>query len=201
MIASRVRTEVDTSHKNMGLERARVGNINLKNVAVLPVSRNVPVDAFARKLHAALESIGAPTAFLNQASVSDHLGRHAFSRMGKLKAAGWLAEQEQKYRIVLYVADSAVSSSWTQTCIRQVRPLMLYPASFLVLKVSQADCVMLVGMGDDPSIGEFERLLLSLKTTARKELVLLHPDRSVVPGTTREWLKVDRLHTCHSKAV
>ncbi len=49
---------------------------------------------------------------------------------------------------------------------------------------------MVVGMGDDPSIGEYERLLLSLKTTARKELVLLHPDRSVVPGSTREWLKV-----------
>ena len=73
---------------------------------------------------------------------------------------------------MLNVADSPVNSSWTQTCIRQ------------------ADCVMVVGMGDDPSIGEYERLLLSLKTTARKELVLLHPDRSVAPGSTREWLKV-----------
>lgn len=49
---------------------------------------------------------------------------------------------------------------------------------------------MIVGMGDDPSIGEYERLLLSMKTTARKELILLHPDRSVAPGSTREWLKV-----------
>ncbi|KAH9897805.1 patatin-domain-containing protein [Cubamyces lactineus] len=171
MIASRVRNELDSSSKNLAVERAS-GNINLKNVAILPVSRNIPIDTFSRKLHAALEGIGAPTAFLNQASVSDHLGRHAFTRMGKLKAAGWLAEQEQKYRIVLYVADSAVSSSWTQTCIRQ------------------ADCVMVVGMGEDPSIGEYERLLLSLKTTARKELVLLHPDRSVAPGSTREWLKL-----------
>ena len=50
--------------------------------------------------------------------------------------------------------------------------------------------MMVVGMGDDPSLGEFERLLLSMKTTARKELILLHPDRSVAPGSTREWLKV-----------
>jgi hypothetical protein len=49
---------------------------------------------------------------------------------------------------------------------------------------------MVVGMGEDPSIGEYERLLLSMKTTARKELILLHPDRSVVPGSTRDWLKV-----------
>lgn len=119
MIASRVRTEIDSSTRKLPTELSR-SNTNLKTVAVLPVSRNVPTDAFARKLHSALEGIGAPTSFLNQASISNHLGRHAFTRMGKLKAAGWLAEQEQKYRIVLYVADSAVSSSWTQTCIRQV---------------------------------------------------------------------------------
>ncbi|KAI0783411.1 patatin-domain-containing protein [Abortiporus biennis] len=170
MIASRVKDEADSSAKGVPTEVSR-SNINLKTVAILPASRNIPVDAFGRKLHAALEGIGAPTSYLNQSSVSNHLGKHAFTRMGKLKAAGWLAEQEQKYRIVLYVADSAVGSSWTQTCIRQ------------------ADCIMVIGMGEDPSIGEYERLLLSLKTTARKELVLLHPDRSVVPGSTREWLK------------
>ncbi|KAJ7216797.1 hypothetical protein B0H12DRAFT_1154029, partial [Mycena haematopus] len=168
MIASRVRDEVDSSSTQ---PRKASDNNNLKTVAILPVSRLVPVDAFARKLQAALEGIGATTSYLNQASISGHLGRHAFTRMGKLKAAGWLADQEQKYRTVLYVADSPVNSSWTQTCIRQ------------------ADCVMVVGMGDDPSIGEYERLLLSMKTTARKELVLLHPDRTVVPGSTREWLK------------
>ncbi|KAI0068052.1 patatin-domain-containing protein [Artomyces pyxidatus] len=174
MIASRVRSEIDSSSTAMSRgspTEIRRNNANLKTVAILPVSRNVPVDAFARKLHIALESIGAPTSYLNQASVSSTLGRHAFTRMGKLKTAAWLADQEQRYKIVLYVADSAVSSSWTQTCIRQ------------------ADYVLLVGMGDDPSIGEYERLLLSMKTTARKELVLLHPDRSVIPGSTREWLK------------
>lgn len=172
MIASRVRDEVDSA-TNAGTRTSDLGhnNTNLKTVAVLPVSRNVPIDEFARKLQAALEGIGASTSYLNQASVSSHLGRHAFTRMGKLKSAGWLADQEQKYRTVLYVADSPVNSSWTQTCIRQ------------------ADCVMIVGMGDDPSIGEYERLLLSMKTTARKELILLHPDRSVPPGSTREWLK------------
>lgn len=120
MIASRVRHEVDLASRSLPSELSPSNNINLKTVAILPASRHVPISAFARKLHAALESIGAPTSYLNQASVSNHLGRHAFTRMGKLKAAGWLAELEQKYRIVLYVADSAVSSSWTQTCIRQV---------------------------------------------------------------------------------
>lgn len=172
-IASRVRDELDSSStqlRNTAFELGR-NNTNLKTVAVLPVSRHVPIDTFARKLKSALEEMGARTSYLNQASVSGHLGRHAFSKVGKLKAAAWLADQEQRYRTVLYVADSPVNSPWTQTCIRQ------------------ADFVMVVGMGDDPSIGEYERLLLSIKTTARKELVILHPERSVVPGSTREWLK------------
>ncbi|EKM84018.1 hypothetical protein AGABI1DRAFT_33142 [Agaricus bisporus var. burnettii JB137-S8] len=173
MIASRVRKEVDLSSSAQGRSSPSefgANNYNLKTVAILPVSRNVPIAIFARKLQSALESIGASTAYLNQTIISSHLGRHAFTRMGKLKAR-WLADQEQRFRIVLYVAESPVNSSWTQTCIRQ------------------ADCVMVVGLGDDPSVGEYERLLLSMKTTARKELVLLHPDRSVVPGSTREWLK------------
>lgn len=123
MIASRVKDEAKSSVRGVLSEVSR-SNINLKTVAILPATRNIPVDAFARKLHAALESIGAPTSYLNQSSVANHLGRHAFTRMGKLKAAGWLAEQEQKYRIVLYVADSTVNSSWTQTCIRQVSRLL-----------------------------------------------------------------------------
>ncbi|KAH6916678.1 hydrolase [Coprinopsis sp. MPI-PUGE-AT-0042] len=170
-IASRVRREVDSSTLQGRRPELSHNNGNLKTVAILPFARHVPVTAFARKLQGALESMGASTLCLNQATVSTHLGKHAFTRMGKLKSAGWLADQEQRYHTVLYVADASPNSSWTQTCIRQ------------------ADCVMVLGMGDDPNLGEYERLLLSMKTTARKELVLLHPDRSVAPGSTREWLK------------
>lgn len=121
MIATRVRGELDGTSKTSRSVTAEAGyNNNLRTVAVIPVSRSVPVDAFARKLQTALEGIGATTSYLNQASISNQLGRHAFTRMGKLKAAGWLADLEQRYRTVLYVADSSVSSSWTQTCIRQV---------------------------------------------------------------------------------
>jgi lysophospholipid hydrolase len=135
MIASRVRDEVDSSsgvQSRNGASELGYDNTNLKTVAVLPMSRNVPIDAFARKLYAALESIGASTSYLNQASVASHLGRHAFSRMGKLKAAGWLADQEQRYRTVLYVADSPVNSSWTQTCIRQASKFSLSTMSIMI---------------------------------------------------------------------
>lgn len=95
-------------------------NLNLKTVCILPVTGSVPIAAFAERLRGALEDIGAPTAYLNQASVMRQLGRHAFSKMGKLKIAGWLAEREQRNRTVLYVVDTPVTSQWTLTSIRQV---------------------------------------------------------------------------------
>jgi lysophospholipid hydrolase len=95
--------------------------LNLKTIAILPATRDIPVEDFAKKLHSALESIGTTATYLNQATVTRHLGRHAFTKMGKLKVAGWLADQEQRYRTVLYVVDTPVNNPWTQTCIRQVR--------------------------------------------------------------------------------
>ncbi|SOV06700.1 Lysophospholipase NTE1 [Ustilago sp. UG-2017a] len=180
IIARRVRAELIRSKQEgaalgapiPGLPDLGRNNLNLKTVAIVPVTRQVPVIDFAAKLQAAFDdTIGGRAIFLDQSTVMGVLGRHAFSRMGKLKLAGWLADLEQKYRMVVYVVDTPVSSAWSQTSIRQ------------------ADCVLMVGFGDEPAMGEYERLLMSVKTTARKELVLLHPDRSVPPGSTREWLK------------
>ncbi|RKP07568.1 hypothetical protein THASP1DRAFT_10655, partial [Thamnocephalis sphaerospora] len=147
-------------------------NINLKTITLLPVSADVPVLQFAERLREALISIGASTLLLNHTTVTSVLGRHAFSKLGKLKLMHWLAEQEENYRTILYVADSGAASPWTQRCVRQ------------------ADCIFLVGLGDgDPAIGQFERMLIGTKSTARKELVLLHNERRCAPGSTRAWLK------------
>ena len=148
--------------------------MNLRTVGILPVRQGIPIMEFAKKLQRGIAvGVGAGCQLLNQERVLETLGRHAFNRMGKLKLAGWLSELEERWDMVLYVADTGVNSPWTQTCI------------------SQADCILLVGLAnDDPSIGEYERFLVGSKTTARKELVLVHPDQSVKSGTTREWLKV-----------
>jgi lysophospholipid hydrolase len=109
---------------------------------------------------------------LNQTAILNHLGRHAFSKMGKLKLSQYLADLEEKYGMVLYVADTNVNAPWTQTCI------------------SQADCILLVGLAEGSSnIGEYERFLLGMKTTATKELVLLHAERYCPSGVTGRWLR------------
>ncbi|KAK8858713.1 lysophospholipase NTE1 [Kwoniella newhampshirensis] len=170
LIAGRVRKAMGDQAKIGHVPGAPPSDVNLKTVCILGSNRNVPVAQFAGKLKTSLEELGASTSYLDQGTVMRHLGRHAFSRIGKLKVAGWLADQEQHFRTVLYVADSPPSSQWTLTCIRQ------------------ADLVLVLAMGDDPSLGEYEKLLLATKTTARKELILLHDERTVAPGSTRPWL-------------
>ncbi|KAK6614899.1 lysophospholipase NTE1 [Botrytis cinerea] len=181
IIASRMRALVEepvfvqTKEKVTGATNDKVSSmVNLRTVAILPVTAGVPVVEFGSRLMNALTQIGAPNGVtsLNQAAILNHLGRHAFSRMGKLKLSQYLADLEEKYGLVLYIADTNVNSPWTQTCI------------------SQADCILLIGIADgSPAIGEYERFLLGMKTTARKELVLLHTDRFSSPGVTRAWLR------------
>lgn len=100
MIASRVRKEVDSSSSGPGRSNPSEfgpNNYNLKTVAILPASRNVPIETFARRLESALESIGAATVYLNQAIISRHLGRHAFTRIGKLKVGFVLRRPDNSY--------------------------------------------------------------------------------------------------------
>lgn len=214
IIASRMRALIEDPIFDQGKEKVTgaksnkvSSTVNLRTVAILPVTAGVPVVEFGSRLMNALSQIGAANGVtsLNQAAILNHLGRHAFSRMGKLKLSQYLADLEEKYGLVLYVAgkfrlssasfpsvifplrdvlwtlyiimliwttDTNVNSPWTQTCI------------------SQADCILLVGLAEgSPAIGEYERFLLGMKTTARKELVLLHADRFVPQGVTRAWLR------------
>lgn len=179
IIASRMRALIEDPEKSIDTSRLATRNKvssteNLRTVAVLPVTAGVPVVEFGNRLLNALNQIGTPKGVtsLNDAAILNHLGRHAFSKMGKLKLSQYLADLEEKYGLVLYVADTNVQSPWTQTCI------------------SQADCILLVGLAEgSPNIGEYERFLLTTKTTARKELVLLHAERYCPPGLTRRWLR------------
>ena len=181
VIAQRMRALVEDPFFEQGNDRTTTASsenvtstMNLRTTAILPVTAGVPVVEFGSRLLTALSQIGVTNGVtsLNQAAILNHLGRHAFSRMGKLKLSQYLADLEERYGMLLYIADTNVNSPWTQTCI------------------TQADCILLVGLAEgSPNIGEYERFLLGMKTTARKELVLLHVERYSPPGLTRKWLR------------
>lgn len=168
LVASRVLNRLGAP----SLEGYEMPSSTFRTVAIIPISKGMPVADFGKKLFSAFKDIGQDVFHLNIATVLHKLGRNAFSKIGDLKLSGYLADLEERYQTVLYVADSPVASPWTRTCI------------------AQADCILLLtDASSEVDIGEYERLLVTMRTTAKTELILLHQDRYVPPGLTAKWLK------------
>ncbi|OBA19487.1 patatin-domain-containing protein [Metschnikowia bicuspidata var. bicuspidata NRRL YB-4993] len=156
--------------------RAAEVNKEYKTITILPCVSGLPVRDFADRLTLALRAIGRNVIALDRASTLTHLGRHAFDeRLAHLKLSGYFAYLEEKYETVVYVCDTPLKSKWTSTCI------------------SQGDCILLLADAEDDecatNVGDYERLLLKLKTTAKTDLCLIHSDKSVIPGSTSIWLQ------------
>eukprot|EP01134_Creolimax_fragrantissima_P001612 CFRG1612T1 len=152
-------------------------NKNLSTVAVVAVSNDVPLGLFCARLTAALTTIGS-CLHLTRSTVQETLGPEAFNSVHEYKLISWLGEQEEHHGIVLYETDKK-SSAWTKRCVRQ------------------ADCILIVGMGDNaPTVGAVEKDLESITNRAQKELVLLHSFRRK-PSRTVEWLNLRDWCTAH----
>ncbi|XP_015427838.1 PREDICTED: patatin-like phospholipase domain-containing protein 7 [Myotis davidii] len=145
---------------------------NLSTVAIMPVSEDVPLTAFALELKHALSAIPGPVLLLTSDNIKQRLGSAALDSIHEYRLSSWLGQQEDIHRIVLYQADSSLTP-WTQRCIRQ------------------ADCILIVGLGEqEPSVGELERMLESTAVRAQKQLVLLHREEGPAPARTVEWLNM-----------
>ncbi|XP_038640526.1 patatin-like phospholipase domain-containing protein 6 [Scyliorhinus canicula] len=144
---------------------------NLSTVAVLPVCHEVPIAAFTMELTHALNAIG-PTLLMTSDIIRQRLGASALDSIHEYRLSGWLAQQEDIHRIVLYQTDYGMTP-WTQRCIRQ------------------ADCILIVGLGDqEPSLGELEQMLENTAVRALKQLILLHKEDGPGPSRTVEWLNM-----------
>ncbi|XP_071245288.1 patatin-like phospholipase domain-containing protein 6 isoform X2 [Salvelinus alpinus] len=144
---------------------------NLSTVAVLPICDEVPINAFNLELSHALSAIG-PTLLLTSDIIRERLGASALDNIHEYRLSGWLAQQEDINRIVLYQTDSSMTP-WTQRCIRQ------------------ADCILIVGLGEqEPALGQLEQMLENTAVRALKQLVLLHKEDGSGPSRTVEWLNM-----------
>ncbi|XP_015706525.1 neuropathy target esterase isoform X1 [Coturnix japonica] len=144
---------------------------NLSTVAVLPVCDDVPMAAFTLELKHALNAIG-PTLLLTSDIIRARLGSSALDSIHEYRLSGWLAQQEDIHRIVLYQTDCTLTP-WTVRCIRQ------------------ADCILIVGVGDqEPVLGELEQMLENTAVRALKQLILLHREDGPSPSRTVEWLNM-----------
>uniref|UniRef100_A0A8C9P2K0 Patatin like phospholipase domain containing 6 n=1 Tax=Spermophilus dauricus TaxID=99837 RepID=A0A8C9P2K0_SPEDA len=131
----------------------------------------VPMMAFTLELQHALQAIG-PTLLLNSDIIRARLGASALDSIQEFRLSGWLAQQEDAHRIVLYQTDASLTP-WTVRCLRQ------------------ADCILIVGLGDqEPTLGQLEQMLENTAVRALKQLVLLHREEGSGPTRTVEWLNM-----------
>ncbi|KAK6203013.1 uncharacterized protein RJT21DRAFT_119133 [Scheffersomyces amazonensis] len=183
IVASKALTKVNALNQYASFNSGSISSSTVphisneyKTITILPTVSGLPVREFADKLVAALKAIGRNVISLDQASTLTHLGRHAFDeRLAQLKLSGYFAYLEEEYETIVYVCDTPLKSNWTSTCI------------------SQGDCILLLADAEDDEVatgvGDYERLLMKFKTTARTDLCLMHPEKYVVPGSTSIWLK------------
>ncbi|EPY50585.1 lysophospholipase [Schizosaccharomyces cryophilus OY26] len=172
IIANRMHIMLNNKFIYGGIHQTKREKHSIRTLAVVPSSSTAFLILFSQKLTFSLSVLGISVKILRQSSVLEHLGKYAFSRMGRFKLASYLSDLEDKYDILIYVADTNVGTTWFQTCVRQ------------------ADCIYILAEADrNPRIGEFESYLIAMKCTARKELVLIHPERFCPSGLTRTWLK------------
>ena len=144
---------------------------NFATVALMSVSDEVPLAAFSLELNHAI-SAGGPSLLLTSDLIRKTLGPSALESSSEYRLNSWLAQQEDRHRIVLYQCDSSLSN-WTQRCIRQ------------------ADCILIVALADqEPVVGKIEKQLEHISVRTQKELVLLHKQDADKPKNTVKWLNI-----------
>uniref|UniRef100_A0A8D9FGX7 Neuropathy target esterase sws n=2 Tax=Cacopsylla melanoneura TaxID=428564 RepID=A0A8D9FGX7_9HEMI len=140
---------------------------SISTLAIVPINTSVPHESFSYELGHSLNVI-VPTTVLTSACVEKLVGKDVITS-NAYKLTNFLAQQEDRFKICVYVCDMDFSP-WTQQCLRQ------------------ADCILIVGRGtSEPTMGQLEQQIETSAVRVRKELVLLHTGDEI-PHNTVEWL-------------
>jgi predicted acylesterase/phospholipase RssA/CRP-like cAMP-binding protein len=176
-------TRVIIKRQRQSLRLVRTEQTRSLTLALVPADPEVPLAEFAHHLAESLEPFG-PVLQLDSAHLDALYGKEGTAEITldepmSLVLAGWMSDQEARYRYILYVADPAWTS-WTERC------------------VCQADRILIVGRsGADPRPGPVESAIDSTGATARRELVLLHPVETIRPAGTAPWLDQRQVRAHH----
>jgi len=148
----------------------------LRNIAVIPLSVDVPIAEFGRRLELALLRFGS-TSYLDSQVAAQRRetppSGPASPREDDLFVDRMLDEAERARRFVVCQADPGMTE-WTRKCIAHADRLLLVAHASHSPELTAIEDALL-----DPSFGA---------TLTHKELVLLHPDRRTPPTRTAGWL-------------
>ncbi len=156
----------------------RPGALSHLVITVTPAGNGSLAPAFARALTRGLAVIGSTlhvdARTLSAEGVLDAAASASPDHPGWLRFTAWLEEQQATYAFVVLETDRD-ASGWTHRAL------------------GQADHVVIVGdAATDRSLGAIEERLLLDETSdvrrARRTLVLVHSDETLLPSGTRDWL-------------
>jgi lysophospholipid hydrolase len=162
------------NHPHLGIVPRQRNNFAYNVIAVVPASPTAPVELFLHTMSATLRTMAMTTEVLNSDIVERMAEERKFgisqvsskpkSSMEEMLLLAWLSESEETNDVLFYQADP-----WS-------RP---EPSWWSYLCVEQADLILFVAnANDNPDMSTLEEKLSSVRTNARKELVLLHMDAS-----------------------
>ncbi len=164
----------------------RFSSANLETAltfALIPTAADVPTQAFGMQLAELLGQSGE-VLYLNAQRFDEFYGKPGASQIPRdnhaaISVAGWLSEQESRYRFILFEADPAWTP-WSQRCVHQ------------------SDRVLLLGQaGSSPALSKLERDLDPMPQPGQVELVLLHAPDARQPAGTAAWLAGRSVRTHH----
>jgi predicted acylesterase/phospholipase RssA/CRP-like cAMP-binding protein len=152
------------------------------NIVVLPVSSGVQATAFTERLVKSLR-IHGETLYVNSSRLDHFIGVPGFAQTSSdspldLALDAGLDDRESGFRYAVYECDPS-DTAWTRRCVERADRILL-----------------LADPGADPAVTPVEHDVLGAPqdfTTAKRTLVLLHPETTELPTGTRHWLAPRKL--------
>ena len=114
--------------------------LNFATIAVVPLSHNVDIKRFSRKLSEAMGTI-APCKLLTKSVVKQELGEKVYQNRNAIhdvRMTRFLADLEENNRVVIYQADPRFTF-WTRLCILQADHILLVVDSDKAPKTSRVE--------------------------------------------------------------
>lgn len=118
----------NTPNGNIMTEASPVKH-RFSTVAILSISDDVPLTAFAYELYHSLSAI-CPCARLTADVVRKTLGMNIMESSNEYRLTSWLSQQEDHHDITLYQCES-ILTPWTQRCLRQGKVISKLGQSFI----------------------------------------------------------------------
>lgn len=149
------------------------------HIAVVPLSRNIPLKRVIHMLKKELRD-SARTLAIDSNQFDTLYGKSGaaqttFNDFFNSSVTAWLDDRESRYGHVLYVADPGWSA-WTHRCLNRADRILL-----------------LADATETPALREAEEKLLAMfaprEHRPRIEYAFLHPESTVLPKNTGDWLK------------